>query len=159
MKVVANEVSLPFTDHTTTLMSCLSLAKPGPVTSSTRSEVPATALTGEIEMLAVVCCFSELDPEPQPTMPIHRVRTHREAASLGFMTSSLPLPATRSGTNGIEINDLRAVFSPCSCPGCYFKSHQPRACRPHLLSNAGNCGKNCNVGDSRLKCRAKACQQ
>ena len=113
MKLVSNSVSLPFADHTTTLKLWLQLANPGPVTSSTRSELPAIALTGEIEMPGVVCCCIELDPELQPTMPIHRVRTLSKAASFGFMTS--PCHCRRRDKRTRNQRLTTPFFSQCSC--------------------------------------------
>jgi len=49
-KVVAKNVSLPFTDQTTRLSLCFWLTKADPITVNVMSGLPATALIGEIEL-------------------------------------------------------------------------------------------------------------
>jgi len=51
MKVVANEVSLPFADHRTKLSLCGLLSNPEPMTVNVRSGLPAMTLEGEIELM------------------------------------------------------------------------------------------------------------
>jgi len=91
-KVVVNRVSLPLTDHTTSLLLCALPKKVNPpmaVTVKVRSVLPATALNGEIEIEGGGGGPVDLEPvEPQPSRPIIRMRNHRDAVLLVFITFS-----------------------------------------------------------------------
>jgi hypothetical protein len=105
-KVVVNRVSLPLTDHTTSLLLCALPTKVNPpmaVTVKVRSVLPATALNGEIEIEGGGGGPVDLEPiEPQPSRPIIRMRSHRDAFLLVFITFSWP-----EGRNGAKIATAR----------------------------------------------------
>jgi hypothetical protein len=109
-KVVAKKVSVPFADHTTTLLLWVSSTKVDPVTVNTRSELPAIALTGEIEMPGgPVGGPIELAPEPHPPIPINSDRKQSDTAFLAFIQSSLHALAKKIGIRAIPFGEAVAV--------------------------------------------------